>query len=159
MAKQCAKRIRYASNKTRFSRLLEDLSDGAAEVDRGQIDFDGFGGFRGSTIEAPKSVSTVALHNGLRRYGIEGEESFLVLASRYLELRQVASSKLRYFPLERARIAFKMVARDKQVVSIVDEIVATDPTGRELPSWYQFFIGRRFREGSGKFFTPLTVAG
>jgi type I restriction-modification system DNA methylase subunit len=27
-----------------------------------------------------------------------------------------------------------------------------------LPVWYQYFVGRRFREGSGKFFTPRLVA-
>ena len=30
--------------------------------------------------------------------------------------------------------------------------------GVKLPDWYQFFIGRRFREGSGKFFTPKPIA-
>src|SRR5206468_2303162 len=91
-------------------------------------------------------------------YGIEGDDAFLALASRYLDVRKVRSSTLRYFPSERAHAALGIVAHDRQVMSIIDAIVAGDQIGRELPTWYQFFFGRRFREGSGKFFTPRPVA-
>ena len=114
--------------------------------------------FAASAETMPPSVTTLALQNGLRRYGIEGEEAFLVLASRYLDVRKVPLLKLRFFPLERGQAALNMVAHDKQVMAILDGIVTGDPVGRELPNWYQFFFGRRFREGSGKFFTPRTVA-
>ena len=104
------------------------------------------------------TAASVALHNALRRYGIEGEEAFLVLASRYLETRKIAVRSLLFFPVERGIAALNIVAHDKQVIAVLDGIVASDPEGRELPTWYQFFFGRRFREGSGKFFTPRTVA-
>jgi len=104
------------------------------------------------------SVSTKTVHDGLRRHGIEGEEAFLVLASRYLDGRQVRASKLRHFPVERALSAFAKVAHDRQVTSLLNDIIQFDPAGHELPTWYQFFLGRRFREGSGKFFTPRSVA-
>ena len=60
--------------------------------------------------------------------------------------------------MERGFAALNIVTHDKQVLSILDGIVAGDPQGRELATWYQFFFGRRFREGSGKFFTPRTIA-
>lgn len=104
------------------------------------------------------AASSVALNNALRRYGLEGEEAFLVLASRYLETQEAARRDFSFFPVERGFAALSMVAHDKQVLSILDGIMAADPQGRELPTWYQFFFGRRFREGSGKFFTPRTVA-
>ncbi len=104
------------------------------------------------------AASSVALHNALRRYGLEGEEAFLVLASRYLETKEAARRDFSFFPVERGFAALSMVAHDKQVLSILDGIMVADPQGRELPTWYQFFFGRRFREGSGKFFTPRTVA-
>jgi len=44
------------------------------------------------------------------------------------------------------------------VARFLDDLVLTDPNGSLLPEWYQFFIGRRFREGSGKFFTPKPIA-
>ena len=39
------------------------------------------------------AASSVALHNALRRYGLEGEEAFLVLASRYLEIQEAARDR------------------------------------------------------------------
>ena len=83
---------------------------------------------------------------------------FLFLASRYLDTQKAALRDFSFFPVERGIAALNIVAHDKQVLSILDGVVAQDPQGRELPTWYQFFLGRRFREGSGKFFTPRTIA-
>jgi SAM-dependent methyltransferase len=128
-------------------------------VDRdAQPSLNGFDGLSQAANRSIGAASSIALHNALRRYGIEGEEAFLVLASRYLDTRKAARRDFSFFPVERGFAALNMVAHDKQVLSILDGILAADPQGRELPSWYQFFFGRRFREGSGKFFTPQTVA-
>ncbi len=104
------------------------------------------------------AASSVALHNALRRYGVEGEDAFLVLASRYLDTQKAARRDFLFFPVERGFGALNIVTHDKQVLTILDGILSTDPHGCALPNWYQFFLGRRFREGSGKFFTPRTVA-
>jgi len=158
MAKQSAKPTKYALKKTRVSRLREDAQGGGSLFRADPTAPDALCNLRAPADAAPLSVSTIALHNGLRRYGLEGEEAFLALASRYLDVRKVSLSKLAFFPLERGQAALSGVAHDKQVMAIMDGVVAGDPDGRELPTWYQFFFGRRFREGSGKFFTPRTVA-
>jgi SAM-dependent methyltransferase len=116
--------------------------------------FEGFPPPGSATLDA--SAST-ALYNALRRYGIEGEEAFLALAYRLLDARRI-TPELSFFPTERAVAALNVVSHDKQVISLLDGVVASDPHGHLLPAWYQFFFGRRFREGSGKFFTPRTVA-
>jgi len=118
----------------------------------------GLDGLSQTAEQSIGTASSVALHNALRRYGIEGEEAFLVLAARYLDTRKAARRDFSFFPVERGFAALNIVAHDKQVLSILDGILAADPQGRELPTWYQFFFGRRFREGSGKFFTPRMVA-
>lgn len=123
-----------------------------------QPSLNGFGGLSQPDSRPIEAASSIAIHNALRRYGLEGEEAFLVLASRYLDTQKVARRDFSFFPVERGFAALNMVAHDKQVLSILDSILAADPQGRELPTWYQFFFGRRFREGSGKFFTPRTVA-
>lgn len=122
-----------------------------------QPQFDSFESFpRPGSATLDVSMAT-ALYNALRRYGIEGEEAFLVIASRLLDVRGT-TFELAFFPTERAIAALNVVCHDKQVISLLDGIVASDPHGHLLPAWYQFFFGRRFREGSGKFFTPKTVA-
>ena len=158
MPKHLTKLSRYGSERPRSARLHEDPTPEVRSFAPGQIVLSGMETLVASAGETPTSVSTVALQNGLRRYGIEGEEAFLVLASHYLDVRKVRQPKLRYFPVERGQTALGLVAHDKQVIFVLDRIVGADPCGRELPTWYQYFVGRRFREGSGKFFTPRTIA-
>lgn len=150
--------VRYTIRKHRVCRLQEDGISNGTPSRAVQANLNGLDGLRQTVERSIGMASSVGLNNALRRYGIEGEEAFLVLASRYLDTRKAARRDFSFFPVERGFTALNIVAHDKQVLSILDGILAADPQGRELPTWYQFFFGRRFREGSGKFFTPRTVA-
>jgi SAM-dependent methyltransferase len=141
-------------------RATQDRAARVREMEPRRLQHPQFKGFENfpKTGSATLDASTsTALHNALRRYGIEGEEAFLVLAARLLDARHL-NLQFSFFPTERAVAALNVVSHDKQVISLLDGIVASDPRGNLLPAWYQFFFGRRFREGSGKFFTPRTVA-
>lgn len=150
--------IRYAIRKQCLARLKEESAPYGAPTRSVQAKLNGFDEVNPARDPSIGAAPSVALHNALRRYGIEGEDAFLVLASRYLDTQKAALRDFSFFPVERGIAALNIVAHDKQVLSILDGVVAQDPKGRELPTWYQFFLGRRFREGSGKFFTPRTIA-
>jgi type I restriction-modification system DNA methylase subunit len=98
------------------------------------------------------------LERALRRQGIEGEAAFHLLAACYLE---AINGKL-YKPsarfLRRSRRALAVMRRDAVIAASLDAVIASDRRGERLADWYQHFVGRRFREGSGKFFTPRPVA-
>jgi type I restriction-modification system DNA methylase subunit len=94
----------------------------------------------------------------LRRRGIEGEAAFHLLTARYLETLGDRPAALSARFLKRARRALAVVRRDAGLAHRLDALVASDPRGERLADWYQHFVGRRFREGSGKFFTPRPVA-
>jgi len=157
MAKKMANPpAKYGGRKRKASRMREEVHDVASlYVTKARQDYLGF-----VTPPEPVSrrVSDSALEHAFRRYGIEGEEAFLALASRYLQVSRVSLAKRSYFPYERGLSTLDIVGHDRHLISLLDRIVEQDPAGRELPIWYQYFIGRRFREGSGKFFTPKTVA-
>ena len=149
--------VRHTIRKHPVARLKEDGASNGLSPRAVQVSLNGLDGL--NQREQPiASAASVALHNALRRHGIEGEDAFLVLASRYLDTQKAARRDFSFFPVERGFAALNIVARDKRVLSILDGIVTSDPKGRDLPTWYQFFFGRRFREGSGKFFTPRTIA-
>ena len=150
--------IRYAIRKQCLARLKEESAPYGAPTRSVQAKLNGFDEVNPARDPSIGAAPSVALHNALRRYGIEGEDAFLVLASRYLDTQKAALRDFSFFPVERGIAALNIVAHDKQVLSILDGVVAQDPKGRELPTWYQFFLGRRFREGSGKFFTRRTIA-
>jgi hypothetical protein len=150
--------IRYTIRKHRVARLKEDGASYEVPSRSVQAQLNGFDGLSQTRDPSIGTATSVALHNALRRYGIEGDDAFLILASRYLDTQKVARRDFSFFPVERGIAALNIVAHDKQVLSILDGVVAGDPKGSQLPTWYQFFLGRRFREGSGKFFTPRTIA-
>ena len=150
--------VRYTIRKHRIAQLKENGVAYGMPPQAVQVGLNGFDGLNQAREQSIGMATSVALHNALRRYGLEGEEAFLVLASRYLDTQKTAGHNFLFFPVERGFAALNIVAHDKQVLSILDGIVAGNPKGRELPTWYQFFFGRRFREGSGKFFTPRTIA-
>ncbi|MFL6213435.1 MAG: class I SAM-dependent DNA methyltransferase [Blastocatellia bacterium] len=94
----------------------------------------------------------------LRRHGIEGEAAFHVLAARYLRALNDAPRRLFARLRDHAQRADSITRQDATLKAAMDALVACDPTGGRLADAYQHFIGRRFREGSGKFFTPPQVA-
>ena len=147
------------SNPRKNPRKPESLDRGASGEQQSPESDSSFERIERAITLSAHPVSTSALDVALRRYGVEGEESFLALAGRYLLLRGVEASRTTFFPLERATAILDGLARDRNVLSLLDKIVEADPHGLELPVWYQFFLGRRFREGSGKFFTPRLIAG
>lgn len=98
------------------------------------------------------------LEDTLRKNGVEGEDAFYVLAYQYL-LR--FSDTIKEQPqgiVEKGRRAFSRIENDGKTIASLESIISGDPKGENLPVWYQHFLGRRFREGSGKFFTPHTIA-
>ncbi|MBI3979552.1 MAG: N-6 DNA methylase [Chloroflexi bacterium] len=98
------------------------------------------------------------LEKALRRYGVEGEDAFCVLALQYfVHFRDTLANPPERL-LQRGKQAYDRIGDDGPLASMLDSVVLLDPTGEALPVWYQYFVGRRFREGSGKFFTPHSVA-
>jgi hypothetical protein len=94
----------------------------------------------------------------LRRFGLEGELAFHVIAYQYVLCYQERLANLPKAVVQKWQTAYQKIENESYVVKIFRELAANDPLGDKLPEWYQFFIGRRYREGSGKFFTPKPIA-
>jgi type I restriction-modification system DNA methylase subunit len=106
----------------------------------------------------PGSDLTHSVEAAFRRYGIEGENVFLAIAARCVQDSHVRQNAFEVFQYERGLEVLDLVAHDRQVGSLLSRIAAGPEGVAHLPFWYQYFLGRRFREGSGKFFTPKSVA-
>jgi hypothetical protein len=73
--------VKYTIRKHRVARLKEDGASNGLSSRAVQVSLNGLDGL--NQREQPlATAASVALHNALRRYGIEGEEAFLVFASR-----------------------------------------------------------------------------
>jgi type I restriction-modification system DNA methylase subunit len=104
------------------------------------------------------NVHQEQLADALRRHGVEGDHAFYSLASKYHQIFSEALEDIPGSVVAKWSASYSRVSHDERLVSTLTDLVRQDPKGSALPDWYQFFIGRRFREGSGKFFTPRPVA-
>ncbi len=97
------------------------------------------------------------LDDALRLHGIEGEDAFYLVAFAYV-LAQPKARRDGYERIVRRGDPILRRIEDTNAATVLKDCVGLDPNGDELPNWYQHFVGRRYREGSGKFFTPRPVA-
>ena len=94
----------------------------------------------------------------LQRFGLEGESAFSAIAHHYVILHSIKGKSLPVSIKAKWEVQYNKIKSVPYLVEFLNELVRTDPLGSLLPEWYQFFVGRRFREGSGKFFTPKPIA-
>jgi SAM-dependent methyltransferase len=94
----------------------------------------------------------------LRRFGLEGEAAFRCLAYQYVLTYPQKLTNLPPEVIQKWRQVYGKLQLASRSVGLLPELVGADPAGDNLPDWYQFFVGRRYREGSGKFFTPQPIA-
>jgi len=95
----------------------------------------------------------------LRQYGIEGEDAFVLLTTFYLRLYnpKKGSKNLSLFRKQGEEL-LKKINNDIVVIEQLDNYVSEDLTGDNLPTAYQYFLSKKFRDNTGKFFTPKEVA-
>lgn len=92
-----------------------------------------------------------------RELGIEADDVFTLIAAKYVELLKLALSDRLTSIIKKAR-DIKLNNCENKIESLTTEIVNKDLGGINLPTLYQFFHAKRFRDNTGKFFTPRNVA-
>jgi len=115
-------------------------------------------GFETIETTVPQSDITPSVEAAFRRHGLEGEDVFLALAARCVQESHVRHNGFEFFKYEQGLQVLDLVTHDRQVDSLLARVCVGSDAVARLPVWYQYFLGRRFREGSGKFFTPKPVA-
>lgn len=115
-------------------------------------------GFELNDVAMPQSDVMQSVEAVFRRYGLEGEDVFLAIAARCVQESHARQNGFEFFKYERGLQVLDLVIHDRQIDSLLARVCAGSDAVVHLPVWYQYFLGRRFREGSGKFFTPKSVA-
>jgi len=115
-------------------------------------------GFETIETTAPQSDAIHSIDALFRRYGLEGEDVFLAIAARCVQESRIRHNGFDFFKYGRGLQVLDIVTHDRQVDSLLARVCVGSNAVDRLPLLYQYFVGRRFREGSGKFFTPKSVA-
>lgn len=94
-----------------------------------------------------------------RQFGIEGEDTFTIISTHYLNTHKPGkiSKDLKSFWNQGQKL-LKIVKNDRVAEQTLEFIIANDLYGENLPIFYQYFLTKRFRDLSGKFFTPKNLA-
>ncbi|MCX6120105.1 MAG: N-6 DNA methylase [Ignavibacteriales bacterium] len=98
------------------------------------------------------------LAESFRRYGVEGEAAFHSIALQYYRKYSKVLQNIPEPIVYKWSRSYSNLETDLNIKTFLNDLVLQDPMGEKLSDLYQFFIGRKFREGSGKFFTPKVVA-
>lgn len=95
----------------------------------------------------------------LRQYGIEGENAFLVLTSFYLRIYNPLNTSLNLQThRKKGERLLSKFTNDLVLIDQLKDFVISDESGESLPIAYQYFHAKKFRDNTGKFFTPKEVA-
>lgn len=97
------------------------------------------------------------LEKRLRELGIEGDDVFTLIASKYIQILNLDLSQRLEIIIKKAE-NINLNGSKLKIENLIEKIVRNDLNGKELPALYQFFHSKRFRDNTGKFFTPRNIA-
>jgi len=92
-----------------------------------------------------------------RELGIEGDDVFTLIATKYIQLLELELSD-RLEDIIHKSDKINCNGSKGRIEKLTGRIVTNDKNGIELPELYQFFHSKRFRDNTGKFFTPRNIA-
>lgn len=92
-----------------------------------------------------------------RELGIEGDDVFTLIASNYIKILHLELSERLESIIEKAE-RINLNGSKSKIEIRLKRVVNNDLTGKNLPALYQFFHSKRFRDNTGKFFTPRNIA-
>lgn len=98
------------------------------------------------------------LENAFRKHGIEAEEAFHCICAEYLEYCNTILGERLTALREKGLGISKRFKNDVHLKYILRKEIESDPNGERLPLYYQYFLQKRFRGSTGKFFTPRPIA-
>jgi len=97
------------------------------------------------------------LERKFRELGIEGDDVFTLITAKYIQLLKLEPSDRLSLTIKKAK-SINLNGSKSKIESLIEDIVNSDLVGTTLPALYQFFHSKRFRDNTGKFFTPRNVA-
>jgi len=92
-----------------------------------------------------------------RELGIEGDDVFTLIVSKYIQVLKLELSGRLESIVKKAK-SINLNGSESKIEEFLEKIVNNDMAGSNLPPLYQFFHSKRFRDNTGKFFTPRNVA-
>lgn len=100
-----------------------------------------------------KSIETL-----FRQFGYEADDVFIALSAHYIDHFDIRMSDRLQNLYRKGKVILDHVESYKPLHDINAKLIDNDVNGDKLPIIYQYFLSKRFRDLTGKFFTPKPVA-
>ncbi|MBC1195262.1 N-6 DNA methylase [Microcystis aeruginosa BLCCF158] len=111
---------------------------------------------RGKRMLETKALKDIEL--AFRQFGYEGEDVFNVIAYSYIDVFAIETTKKLDKIIMKGHCLSEIVFQDKTLQEVIYCQIKKDVNGKNLPIFYQYFLAKRFRDITGKFFTPHAIA-
>ena len=98
------------------------------------------------------------IESAFRQFGYEAEDVFNAIAYIYSNIFSIKASEKLSGVLEKGKLISDIVFQDDCLKKTINSYVKKDKDGENLTIFYQYFLAKRFRDISGKFFTPHPIA-
>ncbi len=98
------------------------------------------------------------IESAFRQFGYEAEDIFKAIAYQYSKIFSIKASKKLREALQKGNFIVDIVSQDDSLKRIIDFYIEKDKNGDNLTIFYQYFLAKRFRDITGKFFTPYIIA-
>lgn len=93
-----------------------------------------------------------------RQFGYEADDVFNALLACYVDVFEIQHIEFLDNLYEKGKKILNIVFQDAVLKEIIIYQVKIDKQGDNLPVIYQYFLAKRFRDITGKFFTPKDLA-
>jgi type I restriction-modification system DNA methylase subunit len=104
-----------------------------------------------------KEIETV-----FRQFGYEAEDIFNAIAYFYVNIFMIETSENLTKIIQKGEIISQVLLKDntnkRNIEKIIDDYIRQDKSCNNLTVFYQYFLGKRFRDITGKFFTLDKIA-
>ncbi len=98
------------------------------------------------------------IESAFRQFGYEAEEVFIAISYIYSNIFSIKASEKLSEVLQKGKLISDIVSQDDYLRKKINSYVRKDKDGENLTIFYQYFLAKRFRDISGKFFTPYPIA-
>ena len=94
----------------------------------------------------------------LRENGIEADDAFWFIANYYQKMSKKDCPDSCNSYMESIRERYESIMGNKKISARISDELGSEISQNDLANCYEYYIGRRFRSRTGKFFTPKRIA-
>jgi type I restriction-modification system DNA methylase subunit len=105
-----------------------------------------------------QSIGYAVIDPILRENGLESDDAFWFIANYYQRMSKTNCPDSCKGYIENITERYELIMEEKKISARISDQLGTEISQNDLANCYEYYIGRRFRSRTGKFFTPQRIA-